>query len=147
MNVSSRVYRAIREEIAGLEVQVAQRHRLRCPLDIDRQILDWEAFANEVMTGYQSTVYEYCRSLVLRDYIDEVIDSASEPTGKFVLRQLTTADETFGAATLPDREGWDLSEYFKVQTGSRWLRGPVLLGRLASSFPNAPPSLPATGPG
>lgn len=138
MNVTLDAYREIRRELAEIETEVSRRHRVKRPIDTDRLIVMWEEFVAEVRTGYRATVYEYCNELASRELLEEIKTATSPATKAFLESLIAQPDDVFRKATVAHRAGWDLSEYFSVGDGWWWLRGPLDLGALTSSFPNAP---------
>jgi hypothetical protein len=137
VNVTGDAYRSIRGEIARLEVEVARGHRMKQPIDVDRLILGWDAFAREVASGYLETVYEYCRELVMRGLLEEIRAGARPPTEAFVDTQIAGSDSVFRNATMAEGTGWKVSEYFKWARdggGSDILESSVIR---RASFPDA----------
>jgi hypothetical protein len=137
VNTSGDGYREIRGEIARLEVEVARRHRMRHPVDVDRLLLGWEAFAREIEAGYRDTVYDYCRELVMRGLLEEIRVASSPPTAAFVDAQIAASDDAFREATVPEGTGWKIAEFFKVGEGWWWVRRPRELGDPTRFFPDA----------
>jgi hypothetical protein len=130
-------YRRIRRELATRELELARAHKVRTGVDVDRLLVRWEDFAQQVREGYWGTIHDYISELWKRDLIEELAASATPETRAFLRAVGDVGDRSFRSATTDRLAGWDISMYVRHGDGWWWTRAPVRPGNLRDAFPEA----------
>ena len=71
------------------------------PRSVSDLLRAWEAFVNQVVRGYEDSIYEYKNDLIRRDVIERAFDYMSPQLAERVRARLTSIDDRFFQATAP----------------------------------------------